>query len=344
MRANKGFHPRIEDDHEHMFIDACTQVWPDADYDVAHDHGVTAYGVTGWDPLANVEEALNKAMYWHLVARENDNLELVESADDIRSVDAEGKAGLIIASQDGAFIDNDLSRIEAFYKLGLRYLIPTYNRSNNICDGCLDRNDHGLTAFGERVVEECNRLGLLLDCSHLSEQSSLDIIEHSEQPVIFSHSNVKSIVDNPRNITDAQIDACIEADGVICLAPFGPFTLKDGETEWPSIEDFMDHVDYVVDRAGSTDYIGIGTDMSLGTYPYHDEDPWGEPEYKSWAGAYSEHVSDDVRSPKRALRDFNSFPDVVNFIDALQARGYTNKEVGKMLGGNLLRIFDRVWQ
>ncbi len=344
LRKNKGFHPILEEEHPYLFIDSCMQAWPDADYGIAHRHGVTAYAVTGWMPHASLSGALEGLMFWHLVAREHPKVVVAESAADIRRADDEGRAAFIIAAQGGDFIGDKLHRIEAFYRLGLRILIPAYNATNRICGGCLDRTGAGLTRFGERVVEECNRLGLLMDLSHLGRRASLEIAARSEQPAVFTHSNVKALVDSPRNIDDEQIRACAAAGGVVGLAPFGPFVLKKGQTGWPDLDDFIDHIDHVADLTGSTAHIGIGTDMSLGTYPLHGEDPWGEPDYPPFSDSYSEVVTGDVRSPMRALRDFNSYPQVVNLIDRLGERGYAEDDIGRILGENYLRVFEQVWK
>ena len=344
LRPNKGFHPVLERDNPYLFIDACMQAWPDADYANAHRHGVAAYAVTAVHPHASLEGAIESLMFWHLIARKHANLLVATSADDIRMARRDGKAAIIIAAQDGDWIGLQVHRIEAAYRLGLRILLPVYNASNHIGGGCLDRNDYGLTRFGEMVVDECDRLGLLLDGSHVGKRATLDMMERTSRPFVFTHSNVKGIVDNPRNIDDEQIKACAATQGVVGLAPFGPFTMKKGSREWPSMSDFIEHIDHVAQLTSSTDHIGIGTDMSLGTYPYHEKDPWGEPAYASAIGEYADAVSGDVRSPKRALRDFNSYPQVVAFAEALQARNYTETDVQKILGGNLLRVFEQVWK
>ncbi|MEX2535094.1 MAG: membrane dipeptidase [Trueperaceae bacterium] len=344
VRPNKGFHPLLEEDHPYIFIDSCMQAWPDAAYDQAHQHGVTAYGVTAWLPHATVDTALESIMYWHLVARKHPNLLIVSNADDIRNAKRDGRAGLLLAAQDGDFIGNKLHRIEAFYRLGLRMMLPAYNRSNLICDGCLDRTESGLTRFGVRVVDECNRVGLLLDCTHVGRRASLEIIERSSSPVVFSHSNPNAVAQNPRNIDDEQIRACAERGGVIGLAPFGPLVMREGQQEWPTLDDFVDHIDYVVQLTGSSEHIGIGTDMSLGTYPDHSHDPWGEPDYPAIGETYSKLVTGDVRSPMRALRDFNSFSHVPSLIGKLNERGYRDADVRNILGENYLNLFERVWK
>lgn len=342
--TNKGFHPLLATEHQYVFIDSCMQAWPDADYANAHRHGVTAYAATAWDPYANAERALDEGSFWHLIAHKYPNTLVVERAEDIRRAKREGKAAFILAAQGGDFIGNRLGRIEMFYRLGLRMMLPAYNRANGICDGCLDRTDGGLTRFGELVVAECNRVGLLLDCTHLGRRASLEIIERSATPVVFSHSNANALVENPRNIDDEQIRACAARGGVIGLAPWGPLVLKAGNTVQPPLDHFIDHIDYVAQLTGSADHIGIGTDMSLGTYPDHEHDPWGEPSWPSVSDTYGTLISADVRSPLRALDGFSNYTHITNLIDQLGQRGYTNTDIGKILGENYLRIFEQVWK
>jgi membrane dipeptidase len=343
LRPNKGFHPILDGTNPYLFIDACMQAWPDADFANAHRHGVTAYAVTAVHPHSSLETALREVMFWDLIARQNANLLVAMAAEDIRGAKRDGRAAIIVAAQDGDWIGLELHRVEALYRLGLRMMLPVYNATNQIGAGCLD-HDTGLTRFGEALVDECDRLGLLLDGSHVGKRTTLDIMARTKGPFVFSHSNAKAVVDNPRNVDDEQIRACVATGGVIGLAPFGPFTIKKGSREWPSMADFIDHIDHVAQLCGSTDHIGIGTDMSLGTYPYHDKDPWPQPAYASAVGVYADAVSGDVRSPKRALRDFNSYPQVVGFAEALKGRGYSETDIEKILGGNFLRVFEKVWR
>jgi membrane dipeptidase len=342
--ANKGFHPTLEQDHPYIFIDSCMQIWPDANFPEAHRHGVTSYAATAWRPHANVEQAMEEGMFWHLVARQNPNIILVETAEDIRRAKREGKTSILIAAQGGDFIGNRLHRIEAFYRLGLRMMLPAYNTTNLICDGALDRTSSGLTRFGQLVVDECNRVGLLLDCTHLGKQSSLEIIERSSAPCVFSHSNPNGVVPNPSNIDDDQIKACVDKGGIIGLAPWGPLVMKPDTDHWPTVDDFIDHIDYVAQLTGGTDHIGIGTDMSLGTYPDHEHDPWGEPDYPDVAGRYGRLITSDVRSPMRALDGWWNYTQVTNFVDRMLARGYSEDDVRKILGENYLRVFEQVWK
>lgn len=342
--ANRGFHPLLDEEAPVLFIDSCVQIWPDADFANMHRHGATVYGVTAWMPHASVSAALEGIMSWHLFARRHANIAVVQSVEDIRRVRADGQAGLLLAAQDGDFIGDRLHRVEAFYRLGLRLMLPAYNASNQICGGCLEAGDAGLTRFGELVVDECNRVGLLLDCTHTGRRSTLDIMARSSQPVVFSHSNPRALVDNPRNIDDEQIRACAAGGGVIGLASWGPLVKPPGQKERPTLAQFVEHIDYVAQLTGSADHIGIGTDMSLGTYPDHRHDPWGVPAYADVTSEYNRVVTADIRSPQRHVAGFSSYTEVLNLITSLEKRGYDSAAIQKILGENYLRVFGEVWR
>lgn len=342
-RRHGGVHSILEKDHPYIFIDACMQMWPDADFANAHRHGITAYAVTAWNPHASLDRALEGLMYWHWAGRKHPNLIVADRSADILRAKREGKAALVLASQDGDWIGMELHRIEAFQRLGLRMMLLAYNRTNHLCDGCLDRTEGGLTRFGQLVVDECNRVGIVLDCSHVGRRSTLEIIDRSRHPCVFSHSNPGALVESPRNIDDGQIKACAARGGVIGLVAWGPLVMPPDRPHWPTVDDFIDHIDYVAQMLGTTDHIGISTDMSIGTYPDHETDPWGEPVYPDFTESYDRHVTADIRSPKRNLDGFSDYAEVVSLAGRLSARGYTDEDIRKLLGGNFLRVFEEVW-
>ncbi|HRP47573.1 MAG TPA: membrane dipeptidase [Trueperaceae bacterium] len=344
LRRNKGFHPILEHDHAYTFVDACMQAWPDADYGNAHRHGATAFAVTAFRPHDELPAALEGLMYWHLVARKYPNTLVATTAEDIRTAKRDRRLAFILHAQGGDFIGQRLHRLEAFYRLGLRMILFAYNSSNSLADGTLDRTDSGLTRFGQLAVNECNRLGMLIDCTHIGKNATLQIIDESSDPVVFTHSNPNAVALNPRNIDDEQIVACASRGGVIALAPFGPLVLKPGQTTWPTLDDFIDHVDHVVQLVGDSSAVAIGTDMSIGTYPPHDHDPWGEPDYPDVGGEYAKHVCGDSTSPMRALADFNTYAQVGELVDRFKARGYSEEDLQAILGQNMLRLFTQVWK
>jgi len=339
-----GIHSVLDQDHPYIFIDSCMQIWPDAQLDVAHRHGVTAYGVTAWDPHADAATALEGAMYWHWAARQYPNLLLIETTDDIRRAKREGKAGLLLAAQDGDWIGLELHRVEAMQQVGLRIMLLCYNSNNQLCDGCLDRTDGGLSRFGELVVDECNRVGIVLDCTHTGRRATLEILERSEHPCIYTHSNPSTLSPNPRNIDDEQIRACTSRGGVIGLVSWGPLVMRPNTTHWPTLDEFIDMIDHVVQMTGSTDNVGIGTDMSLGTYPDHASDPRGSPDYPNITEQYDRHVTDDIRSHMRNVNGFSDYAEIVGVAERLLSRGYSDGDVHKFLGENFIRVFDQVWK
>ena len=341
-RPNRGFHPLLEREQPYTFIDGCVQIWPDADLPNAHRHGCDVYAVTAMNPHAGLEASLGAIMEWHRLVREHANLRLALTVTDIREAKAEGQAALLLAAQDGEFIGDDARRVEAFQRLGLRMLIPAYNRDNLLCGGVLEYTDAGLSALGRRVIEECNRVGVVLDCSHVSRRSSLEIIENSTHPAVFSHANPKAVVNNPRNIDDEQIRAIAACGGVIGTVNWGPLIFREGMTKRPTVYDYLDNVDYLADLLGTTDNIGIGTDFSLGSYPPHKYDQHAS-HYKLVMSDMNKYVTTYWRAPERFAEGFSCYPEIVDVSELLRERGYAERDVEGILGRNFLRVFEQVW-
>ncbi|MFO8173472.1 MAG: membrane dipeptidase [Longimicrobiales bacterium] len=339
----KSVHTVLEESPPFLYVDPCMQVWPDADFHLMHRHGVTAYGVTAWDPHADIQAATDGLMYWHGIVREHPDLMVVRTVEDIRRAKAEGKAGLLLAAQDGDWVGYDLGRIQAMADLGLRMMLLVYNANNQLAGGSLDRVDGGLSRLGIRVVEECNRVGIVLDCSHTAKRSSLEIMERSAHPCVFSHSNPAAISPNPRNIDDEQIRACIAGGGVVALVSWGPLCMRPGTTHRPTLEEFFRIIDHVVNMAGNMNHVAISTDMSIGTYPDHVHDPFGAPGYPDITAQYDQHVTDDFRSPMRQVEGFGDYADIVQVAEGLSDWGYSDEDVNKILAENFLRVCDEVW-
>jgi len=343
-RDDGGTHSIAAPPRPCLVVDLCMQAWPDARYDVAHRHGVAAYGVTAFDPHDTFEPAVERLMFWHLVARRHPNLGVATSVAAIRRAHDEGRATFLLFSQGGDFIAGKLHRLEAMYRLGLRVMIPAYNRSNGLCDGLLDATEGGVTRFGRLVVQECNRLGLVIDLTHVGRRSALEIIERSADPVIFSHSNPAHLVPNPRNIDDEQMRACAARGGLIGLVAWGPLVMRPGTTHWPTLDEYIDLVLYSADLLGGTSALAFSTDMSLGSYPRHDADPWGEAGYPAIAEAYGRHVTADQRSARRHLDGFSDYAQVNALAERMLTRGLTDRDVHGILGEHALGLFAQVWR
>jgi len=216
-------------------------------------------------------------------------------------------------------------------------------------DGCLERGDAGLSDFGVQVIEKMNRLGIVISLSHTGKRTCMEAIEVSQLPVIFSHSSVRALCDHPRNIEDEEIEAVARKGGVVGICAIGRFLKADPTQEDPAtLEDFMHHVDYVVRLVG-VDHVGIGLDstefqaafskhgvMSDRDFPPERHQRIFKPEYwppvETWDNTWAFRV--------QGLESVMQLPDLTQ---GLLGRGYSETEVGKIMGGNFMRVFRQVW-
>ena len=263
----------------------------------------------------------------------------VETVDDIHRAKREGKTGIIFGWQNTSPIENDLDRLALFHKLGVRIMQVTYHERNLLGDGCMERQDGGLTNFGIDAVQEMNRLGILLDLSHVGIATTQESIEVSEKPVAITHANAKSYFDHRRNKTDLAIKTMAEKGGVIgatCIRGFLRNTLT------AQLNDYLDAIDHLVEMVG-VDHVALGTD--------HTQD---QPEefWKFIGGQqgtkYPSTFTPDNGAP---LPWYDQYPDALKTPDQLPImsesllnRGYSDEDVVKILGGNWLRLFGEVWE
>lgn len=279
--------------------------------------------------------ALNRFWrYYGLIEARGEHALIVETVDDLLRAKREGKLGLILGFQGASPITTDLAHLSIFWKLGLRIMGLCYDRRNRLGDGCQEPHDQGLTAFGRVAVKECNRLGIVVDCSHTGRRTSLDAIEVSSKPVVFSHSNADALTPHQRNITDEQIDAIRQSNGVIGISTQSAFTRRGPGR--PTIEDMLAHIDYVVQKIG-IDYVGIGTDMVTA-------DTLSE---TIFAATYVSIVNPGFHKfagQERFVEGFDTVEGFQSLTLELLRRGYSEDDVLKVLGGNWLRVFREVWR
>ncbi len=290
-----------------------------------------------------------------LYKMEKDHPDLVEIAttpDDAYRLEKLGKRAAFIGMENGYPIGKDLELVKYFYDRGVRYITLCHGGDNDICDSSFERRnpeDNGLTDFGKEVVSECNRLGIMVDVSHVSDKSFFDILQTTKVPVIASHSSVRAVCHHPRNLTDEMLKALAENGGVIQICFVSSFVktpepnperdaamaqleekygsrsdISDAETrkkwreeymairekfpeERAAVKDIIDHIDHVVDLVG-VDYVGIGTDFD---------------------GGGGVDGCDDVS-------------DMPRITEELVRRGYSDEDIQKIWGGNLMRVFREV--
>ncbi len=302
-------------------------------YRTLRDGGVTAINATIaiWDDYETVLNKITRYLEWF--DEFPDLIRPVKTVDDIRSAKAENCTGIIFGWQNATPIGNDLGRLRLFHELGVRVIQLTYNERNLLGNGCYERIDDGLSRFGLAAVAEMNRLGILVDLSHVGDRTTLDAIENSSGPVAITHANARSHIDHPRNKTDEAIRLLVERGGVIGANAFPMFFGRGFET---GLDEYLDAIDYLVQMAG-IDHVAIGTDFCM-----EQSRSWFEWLFASQGKIPAQKV-DFTPEPYRHLKCFESPADWINLAAGLSARNYSESDIRKILGENWLNLFDQVW-
>ena len=290
----------------------------------AHLATVAASGILcAFVPIATIEHfetSLRNLLALHrFSAGPGANWTLVRRVSELGTLRA-GRTGVVPCFQGLQMVEQDLGLIRGFKELGVGVMAITHNWKNWNGDGCLERTDLPLTGLGGLAVREMNAAGVLIDLSRAGQRTSLSAIDESATPVVFTHSNVKAVRDHPRNLTDAQIDACAARDGVIGLSAF-PALVTDRAQ--PVLDDFLAHFDYLLDRVGPN-HIGLGLDFDDRPRKRYARDPLPDPPY-----AYPRGLSGPA--------------DLDNLLQALVDRGLNSSERDQVMGGSLARVLRDAW-
>lgn len=295
--------------------------------------GVTAINATSaiWE---NFPQGMDNIAAWTRRFREfGDILCKVTTAQDIRNAKEERKVGIIIGWQNASPIENDLDRLELFHGLGVRIIQVTYNERNLLGNGCYERVDEGLSNFGMDAIREMNRLGILIDLSHVGDRTSLETIETSERPVAFTHANARNFFDHCRNKTDEVLERLIEKGGVIGANAFPAFFPNTFDT---ALEEYVDAIEDLIRRVGF-DHVAIGTD-------YTQDQP---AEFFDWIfsqqGTKYQPRAFPYPDPLIHPKGMETPDNFCNVARELLNRGYGEADVAKVIGGNWLRLFEEVW-
>ena len=298
------------------------------------------------EPDAATRRAMQMvARTYDAVEANSDKVAVALTADDARENFENGIASIFLGMENGDPIQKDLSLLRLFYDMGIRYMTLTHARNNEICDSCApkDKRWKGLSAFGVEVVKEMNRLGMLIDVSHISDEAFWDVIKLTDSPVVATHSCCRAIANHPRNLTDEMIVAVAKTGGVIQINFYPPFLnstyaekfwplcdkFEEAEKLWkenpekykaeydlakaemealerPSYKEIVDHIDHVVKLVGPM-HAGIGTDF------------------------------DGIEVTPEGMEGVDKLPLIT---EELLARGYNEDDIKLILGENFLRLLD----
>jgi membrane dipeptidase len=251
---------------------------------------------------------------------------LATTTGDVERAQGTGRVAVAFDLEDSGPLEGRLERIQEFYDLGVRTMLPTYNHRNAAGSGCLDAVDEGLTDYGRAWVREMNAVGMVVDGSHCSTRTGLDLCEASQQPVIYSHSCMRAVWENERNITDEQARACAATGGAIGITGVGIFLGPNDA----SLEALLRHIDYAVDLVGP-EHVGLASDFP---FDYEDFNRELAQNPQLFPDSYTRWGPISFMPPEGLLQ----------VESALRRRGYPWEAVVAILGGNFLRVARQVWK
>jgi membrane dipeptidase len=262
--------------------------------------------------VTRAHQVIDTILY-DIVERYPNDLALATTADQIEAIHKKGKIAALIGMEGGHAIQNNLDLLRTFYERGVRYMTLTHTNSNGWADSSGDVNDaavthhNGLTDFGKDVVREMNKLGMMVDISHVSDKTFYDALEVSKAPIMASHSACRALANVPRNMTDQMIMDLAKKGGVVQVNFYCNF-LTAARPPRATIDDVVAHIDHIRQIAG-IDAIGIGSDF------------------------------DGIDCAPEGLEDVSKFP---NLTRKLLEKGYSAEDIRKIYGGNLLRVMRAV--
>jgi membrane dipeptidase len=292
--------------------------------------GLTAANCTCsvWE---GIKGTLNNIAHWKYSFETNKDLILqVKTSNDIHAAKKSNRTGIILGWQNTSGIEDHIDYLGIFKDLGVGIMQLTYNTQNLVGSGCYESHDSGLSDFGRDVVDEMNRLGILIDLSHVGAKTSDDAIRYSKKPVAYSHCLPSGLKDHPRNKTDEQLKFIADCGGFIGVTMFPPF-LKNGANS--TIDDYVEAIDYVVNLVGE-DCVGFGTDFTQD----HDDS------FFQWIthdkGSGRKLVEFGEISNPLGLQTLGEYP---NLTEAMLRGGWSENKVRKIMGENWLRLLREVW-
>jgi len=263
------------------------------------------------------------------------------SVDDIHRAHREDRVAWIASLEGAAMIENELDRIDILYGLGVRALGITYSESNALGSGLKERRDGGLTSFGRQAVERMNKVGMLIDCSHCGDQTTLDTISESKRPIVLSHIGARALWNSNRLAPDDVLKACADKGGVIGIEA-APHTTITQKQPTHCLDSVMEHFEYIKDLVG-IDHVSFGPDTLYGDHVGL---------HQVYASALSINASrsnptNGGTQPHPRVEYVagleNPTEGSSNLVRWLVRSGYSDGDIAKVMGGNALRLLGQVW-
>lgn len=289
--------------------------------------GVNAIGLTLAGDNHNASEAMRLTGWARNEMRARPLLRLVRTVDDILAAKRDGKLAVVLQFEGTRCFERDLNLIELFYDMGVRQTILAFNSANCTGGGCADPVDGGLTPYGRRFIREAERVGMLIDLSHVGRKTSLDALEIAEKPMLFSHSNANAVHRCFRNIDDDQARGCARTGGLVGVSGSSEY-LGDQQCR---TETLFRHLDHYVQLVGA-EHVCIGFDVVFDAEPLSRwargrPDEWPMTKDPAWPG-FNYAVPEQLEG----------------LVGMMLSHGYAEGDVRAILGQNYLRVCRQVWK
>ena len=313
---------------DQIIIDGLQYCKWDRDYFLSlQKSGITAVHVTlVYHELAR--ETLTRFAQWNKLFEQNSDLIMpVQNMSDVKIAKSTGKVGIFFGAQNCSPIDDEIGLIEVMRKQGLLIMQLTYNNQSLLATGCYEKNDSGITRFGKQVIEEMNRVGMIIDMSHSAQKSTLEAIDISSRPICISHANPTFAHDALRNKSNEVIKALASRGGLIGFSLY-PFHLPNGSA--CTLDDFCEMIAKTADLVG-VDHLGIGSDLCLNqpqeVLEWMRNGKWSKSMDYGEGNAANSGWPDDLPWFKDELGMENIYTGLIKY-------GFQEKEANQILGGN----------
>lgn len=317
---------------DHCAYEGLSRSYYDAVFDNMLDGTCTITSANGWkwdEVLYDLGMRLCDMAHQSMLIR-------CQGVEDILRAHKEGKIAWIPSIEGSAPIENELDSIEVLYGFGVRMMGIAYSEANSLGSGIKEERDGGLTAFGKKAVERMNKVGMAIDCSHTGYLTTMDVIDVSRHPIFLTHIGARALWDSKRLFPDDVLKACAAKGGVIGIEA-APHTTLTKKHPLHSIDSYMEHFKYIVDLVG-IDHVSFGPDALYGDHAGLHE------VYSKQLSTKNTQAKDSFDRVEYVKGLENPTECSKNILRWLVKENYSDADIKKVLGGNILRVLNTVWK